>query len=98
MTTYVLLSKVAAGTSSEVRSLRERVRAFKQRLAERYPQVTDLTSYALLGSYDFLYIFEAPDANTATKVALLAQAFGAATTETLTAIPLDEFSAMLDDV
>ena len=98
MTTYVLLSKVSPSTSGEVRSLHERVQAFERRLAERYPEVTGLMSYALLGPYDFLHIFEAPDANTATKVALLAQAFGAVTTETLTAIPFDEFGAMLNDV
>jgi len=98
MTTYVLLSKVAPRTSDEVRSLGERVRAFARRLSERYPEVESLSSYALLGPYDFLHIFEAPDANTAAKVALLAQVFGAGTTETLTAIPFEEFSGIVDDV
>lgn len=98
MTTYVLLSKITPHTSGEVRSLGERVRGFKRKLADRYPEVKSLTSYALLGPYDFLHIFEAPDANTAAKVALLAQAFGAGTTETLTAIPFDEFDAIVDEV
>ena len=98
MTKYVLLSKVSPRTSGEARSLRERVRAFEEKLSERYPDVSGLTSYALLGPYDFLHIFDAPDANVAAKVALLAQAFGATTTETLTAIPLDEFGAILEDV
>ena len=98
MTTYVLLSKVSPRTSGEIRSLSERVQAFERRLQERYPAVKSLGSYALLGPYDFLHIFEAPDANTATRVALLAQAFGAGTTETLTAIPFDEFSAIVDEI
>lgn len=98
MTTFVLLSRVSPRSSGEVKSLAERVREFKQRLTERYPEVKNLTSYALLGPYDFLHIFEAPDANTAAKVALLAQTFGAGTTETLTAIPFDEFTTILDGV
>ena len=98
MTTFVLLSKVTPRTSGDVRSLSERVREFQRKLAERYPEVKSLTSYALLGPYDFLHVFEAPDANMATKVALLAQAFGAGTTETLTAIPFDEFSAIVEEV
>jgi uncharacterized protein with GYD domain len=98
MTTYVLLSKVAPRNSDEVRSLSERVRGFERRLAERHPEIKSLTSYALLGPYDFLHIFEAPDANAAARVALLAQAFGAGTTETLTAIPFEEFSGIVDDV
>lgn len=98
MTTYVLLSKVAPRRSDEVRSLNERLRGFERRLAERYPEIKSLTSYALLGPYDFLHIFEAPDANAAARVALLAQAFGAGTTETLTAIPFEDFSGIVDEV
>jgi uncharacterized protein with GYD domain len=98
MTTFVLLSKVSPHRSGEIRSLSERVREFERKLAERYPEVKRLTSYALLGSYDFLHMFEAPDANTATKVALLAQTFGAGTTETMTAIPFDEFTTIVDEV
>jgi uncharacterized protein with GYD domain len=98
MTTFVLLSRVSPRGSSEIRSLGERVREFQRKLAERYPEVKSLTSYALLGSYDFLHIFEAPDASMATRVALLAQTFGAGTTETLTAIPLEEFTTIVDEV
>jgi len=98
MTTFVLLSRLSPRDSGEVRSLGERVQAFAGELADRYPEVTSITSYALLGPYDFLHIFEAPDANTAAKVALLAQRFGAGTTETLTAIPFEEFSALVHEV
>jgi uncharacterized protein with GYD domain len=98
MAIFVLLSKVSPRRSGEIRSLSERVREFERKLAERYPEVKSLTSYALLGSYDFLHMFEAPDANTATKVALLAQTFGAGTTETMTAIPFDEFTTIVDEV
>jgi uncharacterized protein with GYD domain len=45
-----------------------------------------------------LHIFEAPDAKIAAKIALMANSFGVASTETLTAIPFDEFREMLDDV
>ncbi|MGD8997852.1 MAG: GYD domain-containing protein [Anaerolineae bacterium] len=98
MMTFVLLSRITTRSSGEVRSLGERVREFERRLAERYPEVRSLTSYALLGPYDFLHIFEAPDANTAARVALMAQTFGAGTTETLIAIPFEEFSSIVDDV
>jgi uncharacterized protein with GYD domain len=98
VTTFVLLSKISPRNSNEIRSLGDRVREFERRLAERYPQVENLTSYALLGPYDFLHIFEAPDANAAARVALLAQTFGAGTTETLTAIPFEEFTTIVEEV
>ena len=98
MTTFVLLSRLSTRDSGEVRSLGERLQAFAAELADRYPEVRSLTSYALLGPYDFLHVFEAPDASTAAKVALLANTFGVSTTETLTAIPFEEFREILDEV
>ncbi|HEY67833.1 MAG TPA: GYD domain-containing protein [Thermoflexia bacterium] len=98
MTTFVLLSKVSLRSPGEVKNLGEMDREFEQKLAEQCPEAKRIASYALLGEYDFLHIFEAPDARTATKVALLAQTFGAGATQTLTAIPLDEFRAILEEV
>jgi uncharacterized protein with GYD domain len=98
MTTFVLLSKISLEGARHVRSLAQMDQEFQDQLAERFPQVKRIASYALLGAYDFLHIFEAPDPKVAAKVALLANTFGVASTETLTAIPFDEFREMLDDV
>jgi uncharacterized protein with GYD domain len=71
---------------------------FQKKLEERFPEVERIASYALLGAYDFLHVFEAPDAKVAARVALLANTFGVSSTETLTAIPFEEFREMLDEV
>ena len=98
MTTFVLLSKISLEGAKHIRSLGQMDQEFQKKLEERFPDVRRLASYALLGAYDFLHIFEAPDAKVAAKVALLAGAFGVSTTETMTAIPFDEFREMLDEV
>lgn len=98
MTTFVLLSKISLDGARQVQSLAQMDQEFQKQLEARYPQVTRVASYALLGAYDFLHIFEAPDAKVAAKVALLANSFGVSSTETLTAIPFDEFREMLDEV
>ncbi len=98
MTTFVLLSKISLEGARHVRSLAQMDEEFQQRLEEQLPQVQRIASYALLGAYDFLHIFEAPDAKLAAKVAIMANSFGVASTETLTAIPFDEFREMLDEV
>jgi uncharacterized protein with GYD domain len=98
MTTFVLLSKISLGGAKHVRSLAHMDLEFQKQLEERFPEVERIASYALLGAYDFLHIFEAPDAKVAAKVALLANTFGVASTETLTAIPFDEFREMLGEV
>lgn len=91
MVTFILLSKISLRSPGEVRALAEMDRDFDRRLQEECPEVRRIASYALLGAYDFLHIFEAPDARAAAKVALLANVFGRVTTETLTAIPFDDF-------
>jgi uncharacterized protein with GYD domain len=98
MTTFVLLSKVAAASASEMTDLVEMDKLFDRELAESLPEVRRIASYALLGAYDFMHIFEAPNAATAAKVALLANRFGVSSTQTLTAIPFSEFKELAQDV
>ncbi len=96
MATFILLSKVSLRSPGEIRALSEMDREFEKRLREECPEVRRIASYALLGEYDFLHIFEAPDAKSAAKVALLANVFGHSTTQTLTAIPFEEFREMVE--
>jgi uncharacterized protein with GYD domain len=98
MTTFVLLSKVTAENVKRVKNLPAMDKAFERKLKEQCPEVKRIASYALLGSYDFMHIFEAPDAVNAAKVALLANEFGAGSTQTLTAIPFAEFSKLLKEI
>jgi uncharacterized protein with GYD domain len=98
MTTFVLLSKVSAASAGEMTDLVEMDELFDEELAGSLPEVSRIASYALLGAYDFMHIFEAPNAATAAKVALLANRFGVSSTQTLTAIPFPEFKELAQDV
>ena len=98
MTTFVLLSKVSPAAASQMSDVVEMDEVFDQELAQSLPEVKRVASYALLGAYDFMHIFEAPDAVAAAKVALLANRFGVSSTQTLTAIPFSEFKALAEDV
>ena len=98
MTTFVLLSKVSTASASEMTDVVELDELFDRELAESLPEVRRIASYALLGAYDFMHIFEAPSAVMAAKVALLANRFGVSSTQTLTAIPFSEFKELAGDV
>ncbi len=98
MATFVLLSKVSSEGAKQVKSLAQMDEEFERQLRKHCPEVRRVASYALLGAYDFLHIFEAPDAKTATKVAVLANSFGVAMTQTLTAIPFSEFKEILEEI
>ena len=81
-----------------MKSLVESDREFQAQLGKQCPCVERITSYALLGTYDFLHIFEAPDAEEAAKVALVANSFGAASTQSFTAIPFSEFEEIVEQL
>ena len=96
MPTFVLLSKVSSEGATQVKSLVDTDNEFEVRLKEQCPGVKRVASYALLGAYDFMHIFEAPDAREAAKVALLANSFGVVSTQTFTAIPFSEFREIVE--
>lgn len=97
MATFILLSKVSPRGITQMRNLVDMDKEFEERLRECCPEAKRIASYALLGPYDFLHIFEAPDEKVAARVALLANSFGVESTQTLTAISFDEFSALLKE-
>lgn len=94
MATYVMLTRL----SPEAVARPERVVDLNQQVVGRIkkdcPAVKWLANYAVLGPTDYLDVFEAPDAETATKVALIVRSFGHATTETWIATPWERFEEL----
>ena len=95
MGTYVLLTRVSPESASSPEKLKELEAAVKKRVAKHCPDVKWVASYAILGPYDYLDIFEAPDDLTVSKVAAIVRSFGHATTETWSAIPWQQFKGVL---
>ena len=91
MATYVMLTKLSPEALSRPDSVEELNRQVEERIQKECPDVKWSANYAVLGPCDYLDVFEAPDADTATKVALLVRSFGHATTETWLATPWDRF-------
>jgi uncharacterized protein with GYD domain len=98
MTTFILLSKVSPSAIGQTSELGEMDVVFEQELARELPEVERIASYALLGEYDFMHIIEAPNELAAAKAALLVNRFGTAATQTLTAIPFEDFKRVTEDV
>ena len=91
MATYVMLTKLSPEALIRPDSVEELNRQVEERIQKECPDVKWSANYAVLGPCDYLDVFEAPDADTATKVALLVRSFGHATTETWLATPWDRF-------
>ncbi len=91
MATYVMLTKLAPEALKRPSAVSELNKQVEERLRRECPEVKWISNYAVLGPCDYLDIFEAPNAETATRVALLVRSFGHATTETWIATPWAKF-------
>lgn len=98
MGTYVMLTKVSPESMTSPDRLKKLEHEVKERIKKHCPQVRWVSNYAVLGPYDYLDIFEAPDELTASKVATVVRSFGHATTETWGAIPWERFRAMVGEL
>ncbi len=93
MKTYVLMSRLRLQgpslieVASRVRDGEKIGRAWVDKAKELVPEANFVAHYALLGGYDFMDIYQAPDEHTAAKVAMIGSASGAFQVETWTAIP-----------
>jgi len=91
MSTFIMLTRLAAGTSRSARSLEELERTAMDQIRRQCPNVRWLHSYAVLGRPDYVDVFAAPDIETAMKVSALVRTFGHADTEIWPAIEWEQF-------
>jgi uncharacterized protein with GYD domain len=98
MPTFVLMTKLAAGSLRDPGGVRATGREWLHKVKECCPDVKFLSHYAILGPYDFMDLYDAPDVETAQKVSLISRAEGAVTAESWQALPYDRFLALLDSV
>lgn len=91
MSTYIMTTKLSPESLKQLGSVEEVGRRIGEKIKAHTPQVKWLGHYALLGPYDYLDIFEAPNETVAAEVSMVTASLGNATTETWPAIPYDRF-------
>ncbi|MBN2461388.1 MAG: GYD domain-containing protein [Candidatus Cloacimonetes bacterium] len=98
MQTYILMTKLSPELLKKMKD-RDKVGSnWLDQVRKKCPQVKFVAHYALLGSYDFLDIYEAPDAEVAAKVAMISQLNGALQSESWTAIPYKRFLELTKEI
>jgi uncharacterized protein with GYD domain len=91
MSTFILMTKLAPEVTKEMKH-RERIgKAWMKTVNEKVPDIKWIAHYALLGPYDFMDIFEAPDEEAAAKVSMITLASGAIQAESWLAFPYQRF-------
>jgi uncharacterized protein with GYD domain len=84
-----------------IRNAEERSRRgaeWLKKVHDSCPDVKMVGHYALLGRYDFMDIYEAPDDETAHKVSLISRQAGAVSAESWPAISYEQHLKLFDEV
>ena len=98
MQTFILLTKLTPELTQRIKDRSTIGGSWLELLKEKCPDVKFIAHYALLGQYDFLDIYEAPNVNTAAKVSMISQANGALKAESLPAIPYKDFLELVKEI
>lgn len=93
MSTFIMLTRVSHEHLSSPQALENLEQEVMTRVRSGCPNVKWNQSYAVLGPYEYLDIFNAPDIETATKVSTLVRTYGHAEAEIW---PATEWSAYKD--
>ncbi len=98
MQTYILLTKLSTDLSTQMKDRAAIGRNWLDQVREKCPEVKFKAHYALLGQYDFMDIYEAPDEETAAKVSMISQVNGALQAQSLPAIQYKRFLELVEEI
>jgi len=98
MKTFILMTKLSPEVSRQLKDRATIGRAWLDQVKEKCPEVKFIAHYALLGQFDFLDIYEAPDEETAAKVSMISLANGAFEAQSWAAIPYQRFLELTREI
>jgi uncharacterized protein with GYD domain len=97
MAEFIMLTRLSSDALQSPRSLEELEKKVVDRIRSECPQVEWVHNYAILGPYDYLDVFHAPDSVDAFKVATIVRSFAHAHTEIWAAREWGAFKEMVRD-
>lgn len=98
METYFLMTKLSTDVTKRMKDRAAIGRAWLDKVKAGCPEVKFVAHYGLLGPYDFVDIYEAPDAETAAKVSMISLANGAVQAESWVALPYQKIVELSQDL
>jgi len=98
MPRYILLTKLSPSSLGDSTSRASFGKEWLQTVKSKCPEVKWLDHYALLGAYDFMDIYDAPDEETAAKVSMITMTKGAVSAESMPAIPYKRYLELVESL
>lgn len=95
MPTFVMLTRVDPDLLRNAQSLETLEHRTVESIRKQCPAVKWVSNYAVLGPYDYMDVFEAPDNDTAAKVSTLVRVSGHAHSEVWPATEWAKFKKMI---
>ena len=98
MQTFMLMTKLSPEYASRMKERASLGRAWLDQVRQKCPEVKFIAHYGILGQYDFVDIYEAPDAESAAKVSMIGLANGAIQAESWVAIPYKRLLELANEI
>lgn len=98
MPMFVLMTRLSPESVSDAADRRVTGKEWLQKVKVACPQVKWHSHYALLGRYDFMDLYEAPDVETAHMVSMISRANGAVSAESWQALHYEEYLKLLEQL
>jgi uncharacterized protein with GYD domain len=98
MSTFVLMTKLSPDITRDMKKRETIGREWKEQVDRTCKGIRWINHYALLGPYDFMDVFEAPNEEVAAKVSMISLARGAVQAESWTAIPYTRFVELTKEI
>ena len=96
MPIFVLMTKLAPESMHDAPGRKAGGRDWMHKVKTTCPDVKWLAHYALLGPYDYMDLYEAPDNATAHIVSMISRSEGAVSAESWQAMPWEEHLRLME--
>jgi len=96
MPVFILMTKLSPECMQDAKDRKAVGREWMLKVKAACPEVKWLQHYAILGPYDYMDIYDAPDNDTAHVVSMISRSEGAVSAESWQAMPWDEHLQLLE--